>query len=232
MGFKDYLEKQGGYVALQLTSGMRQVSTSSFSNEVKLYPLNKPRHVYFGNDADQYVVLSYQWQGPTYTQTMITNTVNDEHGKQGRKGHIAGAVIGTILLPGAGTVIGGLMGTGKKSNSTTSGHTEQRVEQTELETIANLVLGRIGTKTRVTIGFKCNSDLDQKLRATIPGLEEVYTDGSLPEQKQPAIEQQKTAEIEQKQDPMEQIMKMKQLLDCGAITQEEFDAKKKQLLNL
>lgn len=33
-------------------------------------------------------------------------------------------------------------------------------------------------------------------------------------------------------DPAEEIMKFKKLLDAGAITQEEFDAKKKQLLNL
>lgn len=33
-------------------------------------------------------------------------------------------------------------------------------------------------------------------------------------------------------DPADEIMKYKQLLDTGAITQEEYDAKKKQLLNL
>lgn len=32
--------------------------------------------------------------------------------------------------------------------------------------------------------------------------------------------------------PADELLKYKQLLDCGAITQEEFDAKKKQLLNL
>lgn len=32
--------------------------------------------------------------------------------------------------------------------------------------------------------------------------------------------------------PAEELMKFKQLLDCGVITQEEFDAKKKQLLDL
>lgn len=33
-------------------------------------------------------------------------------------------------------------------------------------------------------------------------------------------------------DPLDEIKKLKGLLDIGAITQEEFDAKKKQLLNL
>ncbi|MDE6413285.1 MAG: SHOCT domain-containing protein [Eubacterium sp.] len=34
------------------------------------------------------------------------------------------------------------------------------------------------------------------------------------------------------EDPIETVKKMKSLLDIGAITQEEFDAKKKELLNL
>ena len=34
----------------------------------------------------------------------------------------------------------------------------------------------------------------------------------------------------QRDDPMEQIVKLKQLLDMGAISQEEFDAKKAALL--
>ena len=33
-------------------------------------------------------------------------------------------------------------------------------------------------------------------------------------------------------DPLDEIKKLKGLLDIGAITQEEFDAKKKQLLDL
>ena len=33
-------------------------------------------------------------------------------------------------------------------------------------------------------------------------------------------------------DPLDKIKKLKGLLDIGAITQEEFDAKKKQLLDL
>lgn len=33
-------------------------------------------------------------------------------------------------------------------------------------------------------------------------------------------------------DPLDEIKKLKGLLDIGAITQEEFEAKKKQLLNL
>ena len=35
-----------------------------------------------------------------------------------------------------------------------------------------------------------------------------------------------------KEDNLEQIKKLKELLDLGAITQEEFDAKKKELLGL
>ena len=33
-------------------------------------------------------------------------------------------------------------------------------------------------------------------------------------------------------DPIEEVKRLKELLDIGAITQEEFDTKKKELLNL
>ena len=42
----------------------------------------------------------------------------------------------------------------------------------------------------------------------------------------------KTPDSIQKSDPIEEIKKFKDLLDIGVITQEEFDKKKKELLNL
>lgn len=48
---------------------------------------------------------------------------------------------------------------------------------------------------------------------------------------EPAVEQS-TPQSSPAADPLDEIKKLKGLLDMGAITQEEFDAKKKQLLNL
>ena len=41
-----------------------------------------------------------------------------------------------------------------------------------------------------------------------------------------------TTIVQQANSPAEEVKKMKELLDMGIITQEEFDAKKKQLLGL
>lgn len=51
---------------------------------------------------------------------------------------------------------------------------------------------------------------------------------------EPAVEQSapSTPQPSPAADPLDEIKKLKGLLDMGAITQEEFDAKKKQLLNL
>ena len=43
---------------------------------------------------------------------------------------------------------------------------------------------------------------------------------------------EKPSQTENKNDNLEQIKQLKELLDMEAITQEEFDLKKKQLLNL
>lgn len=46
------------------------------------------------------------------------------------------------------------------------------------------------------------------------------------------VKKQKQQPITTADDPYEQVKKLKELLDMGAITQEEFDAKKKELLHL
>ena len=52
-------------------------------------------------------------------------------------------------------------------------------------------------------------------------IETAFSDGSKPDQKD-----------EKGNDSADEVMKLKGLLDAGAITQEEFDTKKKELLGL
>lgn len=49
---------------------------------------------------------------------------------------------------------------------------------------------------------------------------------------QKAVKRSEAENIIEQEDPIERVKKLKELLDIGAITQEEFDFKKKELLNL
>ncbi|WP_342985747.1 SHOCT domain-containing protein [[Clostridium] symbiosum] len=178
--------------------------------------------VYFNSDTSKlYTISSYEWNGPEYN--VVTNTTANETGKnttkkQGKALKIgAGALLGNLVAPGVGTLVGAAMGAGSKGKEKTKGHKTTNSQQTdkkvENSTVAFLTLISIDTKKVYKISFKCNTKLDATLRCF-----DIVT----PDTKESiVIDTQKS---------LEGIKALKELLDMGAITQEEFDTKKKQLL--
>jgi len=223
MSMLEYLEKRGGYATLELTSGKQAISDNFLSNTVKMFNGAEPKRVYFGKaDSTQFDIVNYIWSGAQYREKFVTDEVAQRNGKEKRGGHVAGALIGSLIAPGVGTIIGGLHGTHKNSSSTAVGHSESHVEREEIDTTATMVLRNVSTGQQITIGFRCNTAIDAKIRNLIPGL---TSERSVNQSRA------KKAEITTK-DSLEEIKKLKELLDLGAISQEEYDKKKKQLLNL
>lgn len=178
--------------------------------------------VYFNSDTSKlYTISSYEWNGPEYN--VITNTTANETGKnttkkQGKALKIgAGALLGNLVAPGVGTLVGAAMGAGSKGKEKTKGHkttnSQQIEKKVENSTVAFLTLISIDTKKVYKISFKCNTKLDATLRCF-----DIVT----PDTKESiVIDTQKS---------LEGIKALKELLDMGAITQEEFNNKKTQLL--
>jgi len=106
----------------------------------------------------------------------------------------AGAVIGTVLAPGIGTIIGGAIGAKKKDTSTFF-----------------LDFADYETKQKFTVQVKPikNTTDISSFRVSNIRIEDDSVTSSADE-----------------------LLKFKALLDADAITQEEFDAKKKELLGL
>lgn len=111
--------------------------------------------------------------------------------------------------------------------------------------IAGLVTGgKKKQKVELTIIIKFKNKKDEKIeyyKGKIKGTDAVYRESIVP--KAVALVDlinsfpQKALDNSNNQsspdtDPLDEIKKLKELLDIGAITPEEFDAKKKQLLNL
>ena len=108
----------------------------------------------------------------------------------------AGAVIGTVLAPGIGTIIGGAIGAKKKDTSTFF-----------------LDFADFETKQKFTVQvkpIKNTTDISSFRVSNIQIKDEVNNTTSA----------------------ADELIKFKTLLDADAITQEEFDAKKKELLGL
>lgn len=177
---------------------------------------------YFGYEDDRlYKIVGYEWNGPMYNKVTASNTVSNSQTntvKKGKSGKMAtGAIVGTLLMPGVGTVVGAAIGAGGKSksqsNTNGSSDTKQISSQQEVNTPAILRLcdadGNI-----FSLNFSCNAGTDAKIRCF-------------------RIEAQKSVSAASKDatDTLKGIKALKELLDMGAITQEEYDAKKKEMLN-
>ena len=96
------------------------------------------------------------------------------------------------------------------------------------------VLGEV-SNSRAGIGASLNSKQSENtITVKKPADDEILkkVKAFIEDAKENATRNQGTTIIQQAASPAEELKKMKELLDMGIITQEEFDAKKKQLLGL
>ena len=203
------------HTTLQISTGFQQIHTSSVATMYQ----RPDGTIYFNRNAsDRYILLDYMWNGPrfnTITNTVSnTNTTSKTKGKSGKMA--AGAVVGTLLMPGVGTAVGAAVGAGgkkkKKSQSITTNNTVQQSQ--ELNTPATLRLKNINSNEYISIVISCNTVIDSQIKCF----------QFMPEQSKPELAKDTT-------NSLKEIITLKELLDMGAITQEEFETKKRQLLS-
>lgn len=142
-----------------------------------------------------------------------------EDGQSITKGGLGRAVAGGLLFGGVGAVVGGVTG-GKKSKGVCNSM-KLRVSLKNAHTDV-LYINFIMTETKTkSIIYKSAQDSAQKCITAL----EAISDANQSTQSQPAYENSTVSAADE-------IVKFKALLDRGIITQEEFDAKKKELLGL
>ena len=139
-----------------------------------------------------------------------------EDGQTITKGGLGRAVAGGLLFGGVGAIVGGVTG-GKKSKGVCN---SMKLRVTFKDAPTDMVyINFITTETKTSsFIYKTSQDLAQQCISAL----EIIADSN------------KTAgaAVVASTSDADELMKFKQLLDAGVITQEEFDAKKKQLLGL
>lgn len=180
--------------------------------------------IYFNNDTRVFYSLTgYQWSGPVYdfvTNRVEQNTSINQTSTNSKALKIGiGAVLGNAVAGSIGAAVGTAMGAGSKKKSKTvsagSANTMQTSYSVEKNSSALITLKNRDNNKIYRLSFNCNSSLDAQIKCF---------DFS--------IEQTKQALVADTSMSLKGIKALKELLDMGAITQEEFEQKKRQLLNM
>ncbi|WKF85993.1 SHOCT domain-containing protein [Lacticaseibacillus pantheris] len=172
----------------------------------------------------------------THEESVTTGESHtDSNSKTKKHGHgLSGAVIGTMMMPGVGTIAGAVAGHGN-GHSKTKGHSDT----TNSSVTRNVT---VEDDSQATIHLTDNSGEHFQLIVTARQADwqqmqsfkwehtAVETDSKNTEQ-QPEVASQ-SIPSPATADPVEELKKYKGLLDAGIINQDDFDAKKKQLLGL
>ncbi|MSA02948.1 DUF4428 domain-containing protein [Lactonifactor sp. BIOML-A3] len=142
-----------------------------------------------------------------------------EDGETITKGGLGSAAVGGVLLGGAGAIVGSV--TGKKKSASTVNRMYIRISFSH-KWISQKTIDLINTETKKSGGiYRLTKDIADQIISALDGIvHEVENDNN------------KVTSSNNSLSSADEILKFKNLLDSGIITQEEFEAKKKQLLGL
>ena len=169
------------------------------------------------NEQDRFLFVDYDWSGPRFeTATESISNTNSQEITKGKSGRMAaGAAIGSVFGL-AGVAAGMAIGAGGKTDKSADSQSDTRSvqRQNELLTPATLKFKNMDSDQIVSIIIGCNTLVDSQIKC-------FHIHREHPVQETPI----NAAEA------LKEIKALKELLDMGAITQDEFDMKKQRLLN-
>ena len=149
----------------------------------------------------------------------VTSTKSS--GREKRKGVMTRAAVGTILMPGVGTLAGAL--TAKKQSAVESESvTSQQVTRTIILTRDDPFKKVLTIPYHPELEVKLRSILAENLAQT-EAVEQI--EETSPIEQPPQVEQ-----VASNISVADELIKLKELLDAGVLTEEEFAAQKQRLL--
>lgn len=210
-------------INLNINGGGDKIGLGFFSNKVVMRQ-NTDGYVYFDTNMNiKYRLNGYHWDGPKYQNITQNHQVSNTKGKAKtkNKGGLGGALIGTLIAPGAGTVAGYMMTKKKVTKDKSRTETNGTTTETQEEIMGNATMSLLNPSNNsiFTIGFECNS--------TINAILEQFDWGNKANDQ---ILESKANQIESESNKIELLKQYKELYDSDIISKEEFEAKKKELI--
>lgn len=160
-------------------------------------------------------------------ETVKEVTSTKSKGKEKRKGVMTRAAVGTILMPGVGTLAGALTAK-KQSTGESEAVTSQQVTRT-------IVLTR-DDPFKTVLNIPYHPELEVKLRSILAenlaqtAAVEQIAETSPVEQPQMVEQPPQVEQAASNISVADELIKLKGLLDAGVLTEEEFAAQKQRLL--
>lgn len=155
----------------------------------------------------------------------VTSTKSS--GREKRKGVMTRAAVGTILMPGVGTLAGALTAK-KQSVGESEAVTSQQVTRTIMLTRDDPFKTVLNIPYHPELEVKLRSILAENLAQT-ETVEQIAETSPI-EQPQTVEQTPQVEQVESNISVADELIKLKGLLDAGVLTEEEFAAQKQRLL--
>ncbi|WP_203640722.1 SHOCT domain-containing protein [Levilactobacillus andaensis] len=187
----------------------KELVDPSHSSTGKIFQLNNDEVIFTLTDPTHFDLNNITFEGPQYQE--VTETTGNGQTKKKRHG-LAGTVIGTAIAPGVGTVAGAVAGHGMGKDKTSS-KSQTTTKTVEVPANLTLVLHNKSNDDNITIGLSA--------------LQKDYQDFLNFKTTSPV-----THHHELDDTTVAELKRLKELLETEVISQEEFDKKKAQLLDI
>lgn len=202
-----------------------------------MYQLDDNTVIFNLDDPVFFNLSTVEFAGAKYHEEVSNQGQEDTKSKSKTKKHshgLGGALLGTALLPGVGTIAGAIAGShngkskteGESSTTSSSTSTARQVEDPSSTTLT-LVKASDGEEVQIIVETKT---ADYQKLTTFKTIDKPTSDNAAPVEEN--TNNSAAPVSSSSDDAIEQIRKFKGLLDDGIISQDEFDAKKKELLGL
>lgn len=205
-------------------SDKKEVGLSGIVLYPKIYQLDNDQVVFNLKEPVYFYIKKMIFDGPNYHE----ETYTQEEGQTKKKRHgLDGTLIGGAFGP-AGAIAGGIAGHGMGKDKTTNNSVSQTVT-VEDPSVLTMTLENVATSEVISVRFSAMNSDYQELFSFKVRIQEVKTPKRNAVQPEQPKKQTSSALTD---DAVDQLKRLKGLLDAEVITQDDFDVKKKQILGI
>lgn len=201
-------------------------SKITLNNLRKIYINQNTKEWYYHNNLNK--ILSFDnVVDIEIIEDEASKTITKTKGTDKRKVSLGKGIVGGVLLGPVGAIIGGTQGKVKKNSTSVS---KEKNYCTELSILITTNCPELSSVTINLIGVKTDKNSIIYKNAKTQAQKIISLFKSFYNKKENELQQINITNVSPEQDNYDKLIKLKQLLDEGILTEEEFEREKQKLL--